>query len=184
MRRNRVAVVTGVSTVMLGAGWAAGIIAAAQNAPAVLDASGSSTGTAGQVATTPDTQTSATSGASASATDKSTGAASATASATSEAPQTTTAVSGTFDGAAVNTRYGAYQAEIVVTDGVITAVNVLQDGNGDRETKRINQNAIPTLVSRVLTAQSWNVDGVSGASYTSPALLTSVKDATSQAGLS
>ena len=108
----------------------------------------------------------------------------ATASATSEASTTTTqAVSGVFDGAAVDTRYGPYQAEIVVEAGIITDVTILQQGDSDHETKRINERAIPTLVERVLSAQSWNVDGVSGASYTSPALLTSIKDAMSQAGL-
>lgn len=187
MRKNAIAVVTGVSTVVLGAGWAAGLITSANNAPEALSVAGPSNTSSGSSASVTggsmDTSTTTDSSSQATQTTDAT-TAEATASATSEASTTTTqAVSGVFDGAAVDTRCGPYQAEIVVEAGIITDVTILQQGDSDHETKRINERAIPTLVERVLSAQSWNVDGVSGASYTSPALLTSIKDAMSQAGL-
>ena len=187
MRKNAIAVVTGVSTVVLGAGWAAGLITSANNAPEALSVAGPSNTSSGSSASVTggsmDTSTTTDSSSQATQTTDAT-TAEATASATSEASTTTTqAVSGVFDGAAVDTRYGPYQAEIVVEAGIITDVTILQQGDSDHETKRINERASPTLVERVLSAQSWNVDGVSGASYTSPALLTSIKDAMSQAGL-
>lgn len=188
MRKNAIAVVTGVSTVVLGAGWAAGLITSANNAPEALSVAGASNTSSGSSASVTggsmDTSTTTTDSSSQATQTTDATTAEATASATSEASTTTTqAVSGGFDGAAVDTRYGPYQAEIVVEAGIITDVTILQQGDSDHETKRINERAIPTLVERVLSAQSWNVDGVSGASYTSPALLTSIKDAMSQAGL-
>lgn len=188
MRKNAIAVVTGVSTVVLGAGWAAGLITAANNAPASLPVAdpapqGNTGATTSPAVPTQGTASDSTQTPAAAATDQASSQATASAPVGSPAPQTPEPVSGVFDGAAVDTRYGPYQAEIVIDAGVITDVKILQQGDGDRETRKINERAIPTLVERVLSAQSWNVEGVSGASYTSPALLTSVKDALSQAGL-
>jgi len=92
-------------------------------------------------------------------------------------------VSGTFDGALVNTKEGSFQAEIVVSDNAITAVNVLVGGDNRGDSVEINRSALPALQQRVLSAQTWNVQGISGASYTVQGFLTSVKDAMAQAGL-
>jgi uncharacterized protein with FMN-binding domain len=176
VKRNRVALVTSVSTAMLGAGWAAGVVGTA--------AAGQETATADALdaqATTTDTATgtSATTTPTASADATATG----TPSAAALAESTPAGVSGTFDGALVNTREGAFQAEIVVDNGTITAVNVLVDGDDRRDSVRINETALPTLRERVLTAQTWDVEGISGATYTVQGILTSVKDAMTQAGL-
>jgi len=92
-------------------------------------------------------------------------------------------VSGTFDGALVNTREGPFQAEVIVSNNTITSVNVLVGGDSRGDSVAINRSALPTLQQRVLSAQSWNVQGISGASYTVQGFLTSVKDAMAQAGL-
>ena len=92
-------------------------------------------------------------------------------------------VSGTFDGAQVNTKEGPFKAQIVVSNNAITAVNVLVGGDSRGDSVAINRTALPTLQQRVLAAQTWNVQGISGASYTVQGFLTSVKDAMAQAGL-
>lgn len=157
MRRNRAALVTSVSTVMLGAGWAAGVMGAAV-APSVTLADTSGAGSAVEPA------------------------ASSAASSATQAPAST-GPTGTYEGALVKTREGSFQAEIVVTDGAITAVNVVVGGDDRRDSVEINERALPTLQERVLSAQTWDVQGISGASYTVQGFLTSVKDAMTQAGL-
>lgn len=179
MRRSATVTVTSVSTIMLGAGWAAGLIAAAtyQAGEAGLDATSTAAGAATGPASSPATPSAAPSATA----DPS---ASATASASPTPTETTPAgVTGTFDGALVRTGEGDFQAQIVVTDGTISAVNVLVGGDSRRDSVRINERALPTLQERVLSAQTWNVEGISGASYTVQGFLASVADAMSQAGL-
>jgi uncharacterized protein with FMN-binding domain len=75
------------------------------------------------------------------------------------------------------------QVQLTVAGKKITAVDVVQypDGNGrDRE---INSYAIPTLVQETLSAQSANIDMVSGATVTSDGYLTSLQSAIDQAGI-
>lgn len=182
MKRNRAAVVTTMSTVMLGAGWVAGIIGATVAAQPATSTIGAATTTtdSGSAATSSDASPSGTSTSDTSASGTATVIPDATAADNSTAAA---AVSGTFDGALVSTREGDFQAEIVVESGTITAVNVLVDGDSRRESVKINESALPTLQERVLSAQSWDVQGISGASYTVEGFLSSVKDAMTQAGL-
>ncbi|NTV38581.1 MAG: FMN-binding protein [Demequinaceae bacterium] len=182
MKRNRAAVITTVSTVMLGAGWVAGMVGtafASTNGAATIAALGTSDAGGTTVAPSTTSTTSASPSASAAATD-STASASAT-----PAPVATTpaAVSGTFDGAAVKTRYGTYQVEIIVEAGTISNVVMLQTGATDRESLQISGSALPQLISAVLQQQTFNVSYVSGASYTSQGFAVSVQDAMTQAGL-
>jgi uncharacterized protein with FMN-binding domain len=99
----------------------------------------------------------------------------------SSAPKTTAPAgkSGTFSGPAENTQYGQVQVAITVSNGKITnADGTLPDG-GDS----IGQNAIPRLNQEVLTAQSANIQAVSGATYTSNGYIESLQQAVDQAGL-
>ena len=165
MKRNRAAVVTTVSTAMLGAGWVAGIVGTA------LNSSGASAtivaqGTGSPVATTVAPST--TSSSSASATGGAT---------------TSAAKSGTFNGASVSTRYGSYQAAITVAAGKITNITMLKSGRSDGTSQQISGYALPQLISAVLQQQKANVSYVSGASYTSQGFEGSVQDAMKQAGL-
>ncbi len=180
MRRNAALVATTVSAVMLGAGWAAGLIGAAVNANQgglSADVLAGGGGVAGP--TTSPSTTAPTSGTSAPESDG----ASTSPGATATPEPVPAGVSGTFDGALVNTKEGPFQAEIVVSNNTITAVNVLVSGDSRRDSVDINSYALPALQERVLTAQSWQVQGISGASYTVQGFLTSVKDAMAQAGL-
>lgn len=89
----------------------------------------------------------------------------------------------TVDGPVVTNLRGDYQARITVDAGVVTAVDVLAAGTQDAQSVQINARAIPELAARVVAAQSWDVDHVSGASFTSPGFLESVRGAFADAGL-
>ena len=170
MRAPRVVLIAAASTSVLAAGWAAGEVAAHDGQELVIDAAPSaSTGAASQEAS------------------ETTGAASTQAAETqaeqTQAAETEAAPSGTFNGAVVNNARGNFEAVVTVDQGVITAVDVLQSGTSERESERINEMAVPQLVERVLQAQTWDVEAVSGASYTSDGLRASIQDALAQAGL-
>jgi uncharacterized protein with FMN-binding domain len=99
------------------------------------------------------------------------------------APATTSAksINGTFTGPSINVNYGNVQVKITVVNGRITdAVAVVApSGKNDRYTNM----AVPTLKKQTLAAQSANIQGVSGASYTSYGWYTSLQGALTQAGL-
>lgn len=191
MKRNTAAVVTTVSTAMLGAGWVAGMVGtalAANSGGVSIDALGSGNGVVG---TTSGPTSSATASASPSASPSSGATASAAPDAAASAPAATTAApppapagpSGTFDGASVRTKFGSYQAELVIADGKITSISMLDSGASDGTSREISGYALPILIDSVLQNQTANVGYVSGASYTSQGFLTSVNDALVQAGL-
>ena len=89
----------------------------------------------------------------------------------------------TFAGPPVQNERGTYQAQITVVDGVVTDVVALQAGTTAAQSLAVNAMAIPEFKSRVLEAQTWDVEAVSGASFTSPAFLESLQGAFAEAGL-
>jgi uncharacterized protein with FMN-binding domain len=102
--------------------------------------------------------------------------------ATSAAATTSkTSINGTFTGPSINVNYGNVQVKITVVDGRITdAVAVVAPkGKNDRWTNM----AVPILKAQTLAAQSANIQGASGASYTSYGWYTSLQGALTQAGL-
>ena len=102
------------------------------------------------------------------------------------APVTTSkaaGVSGTFTGDAGNTRYGPVQVQITVVNGKITNAVALTYPTGSFRDQQINQQAIPYLIQETLAAQSANIQGVGGASYTSQGWADSLQSALTKAGL-
>ena len=99
------------------------------------------------------------------------------------APAASTGVTGTFDGDTSQTRWGPVQVRIVVKDGKIVAASALQSPNGDRRSADISRQAIPYLAQETLAAQSDQISGVGGASYTSNGWFTSLQSALKKAGL-
>jgi uncharacterized protein with FMN-binding domain len=93
----------------------------------------------------------------------------------------TKSVNGTFTGPSINVNYGNVQVKITVVNGRITdAVAVVApSGKNDRYTNM----AVPILKAQTLKAQSANIQGASGASYTSYGWYTSLQGALAQAGL-
>ena len=91
--------------------------------------------------------------------------------------------SGTFTGSTQQTRFGPVQVEITVSNGKITAAKALQYPNNDFRSQSISQQAIPYLVQETLAAQSANIQGVGGASYTSQGWYDSLVSALAKAGM-
>lgn len=85
--------------------------------------------------------------------------------------------SGTYDGAAVQTRFGTVQVRVTIQNSRITEVTALQLTDAERKSAQISSRAAPVLRSEVLQAQSANVQTVGGATVTSDAYLTSLQAA-------
>lgn len=94
--------------------------------------------------------------------------------------------SGTADGTArgdsIPNEWGAVQVEVTVQDGRIVAVTPVDLPYGDDTSVDISNYAAPILAEQVIAAQSADVDGVSGASYTSDGYRRSVQSALDQLG--
>ncbi len=90
-------------------------------------------------------------------------------------------VDGTYTGAAANAYYGTVQIQVVIQGGKLATVTFLQYPNDRQNSIRINSRAMPTLQQEAIAAQSANVSGASGASYTSAAFKQSLGDALAQA---
>ncbi len=105
-----------------------------------------------------------------------------TAPAATQAPAANSAsINGTFTGPSVFVNYGNVQVKIRVVDGRITDAVAVKapSGRNDRWTNM----AVPILKAQTLKAQSADIQGASGASYTSYGWYTSLQGALAQAGL-
>ncbi len=97
------------------------------------------------------------------------------------AASSTKSINGSFTGPVVFVNYGTVQVKITVANGRITDAVAVQapSGRNDRWTNM----AVPILKQQTLAAQSANIQGASGASYTSYGWYTSLQGALAQAGL-
>jgi uncharacterized protein with FMN-binding domain len=73
----------------------------------------------------------------------------------------------TYSGSVAQTRWGPVQVTITVSSGKITDVAVPTYPNGNRRDEEINAYALPVLSQETLSAQSADIDTVSGATVTS-----------------
>ncbi len=89
----------------------------------------------------------------------------------------------TVTGSVASTRWGPVQVSITVTDGKITAVDVPQYPTGNGKDRQINASALPILTKETISAQSADIDMVSGATVTSEGYVQSLQSALDQAGL-
>ena len=105
------------------------------------------------------------------------------------APQTTTQTTapaatgikdGTFTGPSINVNYGNVQVKITVVNGRITDAVAVKAPSGKND--RYTNMSVPVLKQQTLKAQSANIQGVSGASYTSYGWFTSLQGALADAG--
>lgn len=74
---------------------------------------------------------------------------------------------------------GAVKVEVIVENGVVTAVNVVEH----QETAGISDGAIENIPAAIVDGQTLNVDTVSGATNTSNAILNAVATALTEAGI-
>ena len=89
--------------------------------------------------------------------------------------------SGTFTGDVVDVRYGYVQVKITVANGKITDAQAVQAPTGRND--RWTQMALPILRQQTLQAQSAQISGASGASFTSYGWYTSLVSALAKAGM-
>ena len=103
-------------------------------------------------------------------------------------PGTTTAAAptgqtGTVAGDVVQTRYGAVQVQVTAQGGTITDVTALQLPSGDPRSAQISQYVESPLREQALAAQSAQIDGISGATYTSAGYAQSLQSALDALGV-
>ncbi|WP_328837901.1 FMN-binding protein [Streptomyces europaeiscabiei] len=83
----------------------------------------------------------------------------------------------TLTGDSVQTRYGPVQVRITLENGKLTDVTAVAYPQENPRDQRINSYAIPQLTREALTAQSADIDTVSGATYTSDGYRQSLQSA-------
>lgn len=132
---------------------------------------------------TSGSSTPASSGSGSSATPSPTPSASAPSASSGSSSSKAATVSGTFDGTTAETQYGPVQVEIVVSAGTITDVKALQLTDQGGRSVEISNYAAPILRTEALSAQSANIQSVSGATYTSQGYITSLQAALDKSGL-
>ncbi len=96
-------------------------------------------------------------------------------------PATTARSNGTITGQTVDTPYGPVQVQVTLASGKIKDVQALQLPQDRMRSAVISQYAGPILRQEALTAQSAQIDLVSGATYTSEGYAQSLQSAIDQA---
>jgi len=142
-----------------------------------------SAGATKKATTNPAATKSATATNSATATTQPSASASASPSASASkttAPVTSAVKDGTFTGPSVNVNYGNVQVKITVVNGRITDAVAVKAPKGKND--RYTNMAVPILKQQTLQAQSANIQGASGASYTSYGWYKSLQGALADAG--
>jgi uncharacterized protein with FMN-binding domain len=91
------------------------------------------------------------------------------------------ATDGSFTGDAISMRYGIVQVKITVQNGKIVDAQAVKAPSGSND--RYTQMAVPRLRDQTINAQSANIQGVSGASFTSYGWYKSLVSAIAKAGL-
>jgi uncharacterized protein with FMN-binding domain len=136
----------------------------------------------GDMAAAPDTTVAATTATVVAAGDTATtiaaaGDTSTTAAATTTVAPSSTILDGTYVGTASQNRWGTVQVQAVYSGGQLVDVQILSYPDGDNKSVRINQRALPTLISEAISSQSADIDGVSGATYTYRSYVASLQSA-------
>ena len=85
------------------------------------------------------------------------------------APPTTTGTTRSGTGQDVQYQYGDLQLKVTERGSTITNIEIVADGAADSRSAEINSQALPILEQQAMSAQSANVDSVSGATFTSNA---------------
>lgn len=104
-----------------------------------------------------------------------------TAAAAAPAPAQGQYKDGSYTGSVADAFYGNIQVQVTINGGKISDVQFLQYPNDRGTSVMINQQAMPYLKQEAISAQSANVDIVSGATDSSQAFIQSMQSALSQA---
>ena len=101
---------------------------------------------------------------------------------TSAAAPRTAASTKTATGVDAPNQYGDVQVRVSVSGTRITGITNVALPSSDGKSQEISAAAGPELAQQALSAQSAQIDGVSGASYTSDSYRTSLQSALDQVG--
>ncbi len=96
--------------------------------------------------------------------------------------KTTSYKDGSYTGNVADAFYGNVQVKAIISGGKITDVVFLDHPQDRRTSQMINDQAMPMLTQEVISAQSANVDIISGATATSDAFIQSLQSALAKAG--
>ncbi len=88
---------------------------------------------------------------------------------------------GTYTGSTASNMYEDIQVAITVSGGKITNVTTPVVNSGSGHSEQINNFAIPQLNQQTIASQTAQIDGVSGASFTSQSYTQSLQSALDQA---
>lgn len=101
---------------------------------------------------------------------------------TTSTPQTSTSYkNGTYTGTTITNPYGPVQVSVSVSGGKIASITMLQVPSDRQRSEEISAYATPQLINEAITAQSANVDIISGATSTSESFMESLQSALTQA---
>jgi len=101
---------------------------------------------------------------------------------TTAPPPTTTSGSRSATGTVVQDRYGQLGVTVTVAGNKITHVGIATISEADTRSASIDSYAIPQLEQQVIAADSANIDGISGATFTSDAFVQSLTSALGKLG--
>ena len=88
---------------------------------------------------------------------------------------------GSYTGKRYDAFWGKVQLRVVVANGLITAVQVLDYPHDRQTSQEINHDALPALEHEVIQAQDVKVHAITGATVTTIAYLNSLRSALQQA---
>jgi len=89
----------------------------------------------------------------------------------------------TYTGDVMSTQWGPVQVQITVSGGRVTSADAVQVPTGNPRDEQINGYAVPVYESETVTAQSADIDAVSGATVTWQGYTGSLQSALDEAGL-
>ncbi len=90
---------------------------------------------------------------------------------------------GAFTGRREYAYYGYVKVQAIVRNGSLSDVRVLEYPNDNGRSHYINSIALPYLIQEAVDAQTYRVDFISGATFTSNAFIKSLQAALKPAGL-
>ena len=76
---------------------------------------------------------------------------------------------GTYTGSIADAYYGPVEVRATIKSGALSNVSFLLFPNGHQTSVYINEQVMPMLTQEAISAQSANVNGISGATFTSQA---------------
>ena len=99
---------------------------------------------------------------------------------TTPSPPTTASSTRSGTGQDVQYQYGDVQLKVTEQGSKITDISIVTDNATDPRSAQINSQALPLLQQEAMSAQSANIDGVSGATFTSQAYAQALQSALDQ----